>query len=153
VKGLTVSSRVNCIGLAWVFVVALVVSGCGGASDPYARVPISGIVKLDGEPLANGYFVFEPMSGQPTQSGGMIHNGVFEVAKQHGPVPGKYSVQIFSGADPLPSGPAPGTPEAEAAAKKSRGERVPSKYNIQTTLQREVTAVGENKFDFDLSTK
>ena len=136
----------------WILILALCVSGCGRGKDRYARVPISGTVKLDSQPLMKGYLIFEPKSGQPTQSGGMINNGSFNVPIQAGPVPGKYSVAIFSGADD-PMGSAAGTPEGEMAAKKARGERVPRKFNIDTTLVREVTADGDNIFDFDLSSK
>jgi len=139
--------------LARVLIACLVFAGCGGKSDPYARVPITGTVTLDGKPLPKGYFILEPIGGQPTQSGGMIQNGTFNVPEQHGPVPGKYSVAIFSGADETPTQLAPGTPEAEAAAKKSQSERVPKKYNIQTTLVLEVTADGDNEFPFDLYSK
>ena len=131
----------------------LMTVGCGGSNDPYARVPISGAVKLDGQPLMKGYLIFEPKNGQPTQSGGMIQNGAFDVPIEKGPVPGSYSVAIFSGADDPAGGAAPGTPEGERALKKVRGERVPRKFNIDTTLIREVTVDGENVFDFDLSTK
>jgi hypothetical protein len=128
--------------------------GCGGSNDPYSRVPISGTVKLDGQPLERGYFIFEPKNDEPTQSGGMISNGAFEVPREKGPVPGTYSVAIFSGADdPAAKAPA-ATAAGSAAAGSSRGgERVPRKFNIETTLVREVTADGENKFDFDLTSK
>jgi hypothetical protein len=138
---------------AWTSLVLLTSVGCGGSNDPYARVPISGTVKLDGEPLMRGYLVFEPKSGEPTQSGGMIQDGSFDVPIEKGPVPGTYSVAIFSGADdPATSGPG-GTPDGSVPAGKLRGERVPRKFNIESTLVREVTADGENKFDFDLSSK
>jgi hypothetical protein len=127
--------------------------GCSGSRDPYSRVPISGTVKLDGEPLMRGYLIFEPKGGQPTQSGGMISEGKFDVEESKGPVPGQYSVAIFSGADDPAGGVVAGTPEGETAAKKARGERVPRKFNIETTLIREVTADKPNHFDFDLSSK
>jgi hypothetical protein len=139
---------------AFAVVGLLLCLGCGGKKDPYARVPISGTVKLDGQMLDRGYLIFEPKSGQPTQSGGMISGGKFEVPREHGPVPGTYSVAIFSGADdPGVVGAGPENPAGAAAAKKLRGERVPRKFNIETTLQREVTADGKNEFDFDLMSK
>lgn len=138
------------VGLSATILVAV---GCGGAKDPYARVPISGTVKLDNEPLMRGYFIFEPKSGEPTQSGGMIADGKFEISEEKGPVPGTYSVAIFSGADDPAANPATVTPGGTAPPGKQRGERVPRKYNIETTLVREVTADGENVFDFDLFTK
>jgi hypothetical protein len=46
-------------------------------------------VTLDGVPLASGHIVFEPKSGQPTQSGGMIYEGKFEVPETKGAAPGQ----------------------------------------------------------------
>ena len=100
-----------------------------------------------------GYFILEPKDKQPTQSGGMIQDGKFEVPRKSGPVPGKYSVAIFSGIDDPAGGAQAGTPEGEAASKKVRGERVPKKFNINTTLICEVKSDGDNVFDFDLSSK
>ena len=101
----------------------LACAGCGKSGDQYPRVPISGAVKLDGQPLMKGYFTFEPMEKQPTQSGGMIRDGKFDVRRKAGPVPGKYSVAIFSGIDAPAEGVQPGTPEGDAASKKIRGEQ------------------------------
>jgi hypothetical protein len=131
----------------------LACAGCGKSGDKYPRVLISGTVKLDGQPLMKGYFIFEPKENQPTQSGGMIRDGKFDVPRESGPIPGKYSVAIFSGIDEPSGGAEPGTPEGDAATKKIRGERVPKKFNINTTLIREVVADGRNEFDFDLSSK
>ncbi len=145
--------------ISWQVLCALMVIGlatclgCGRSGDQYPRVPISGTVRLDGEPLLGGYLIFEPKDNQPTQSGGMIKDGKFNVPREAGPVPGLYSVAVFSGAEAAESNTGAGTPEGETAAKKFRGERVPRKYNIDTTLTKEVKADAENVFEFDLSTK
>jgi hypothetical protein len=141
--------RRSTIGLA----LLVLLCGCGGPRDNYDRLPISGTVKLDGQPLAEGYLIFEPKSGQPTQSGGMIYRGKFDVPAESGPVVGTYSVAIFSGAEASSVNVTPGTPEAELAAKKVPGERVPRKYNIDTTLTVDVKPGEKNTYDFDLSTK
>jgi len=125
--------------------------GCGGGSDQYSRVPISGTVTLDGQPLIGGYVIFEPKDGQPVQSGGMIEKGRFEVPRQSGAIPGRYSVAIFSGADLPPNEYDPGTPEFEAASMRTPGERVPRKFNIDTILEVEVKASEDNAFTFELS--
>ncbi len=129
--------------------------GCSGGGDKYDRLPFSGTVTLDGQPLASGYVIFVPKSGQPTQSTAMIKGGKFEVPKNAGTVAGKYTVAIFAGVG-APAGKAePGTPEAEAemAAQKNKGERVPRKYNVDSTLTVEIEPGKENVFPFDLTTK
>lgn len=110
---------------------------------------------LDGAPLQSGHIVFEPKSGQPTQSGGMIYDGKFDVPEAHGAAPGAYTVAIYAGETAPDLKGEPGTPEYEAAAMKvkSRGERVPRNYNIETELTAEVKADGENFFPFELVSK
>jgi len=130
----------------------LVVVGCGGSSNKLGRLPISGAITLDGAPLKRGHIVFEPTSGQPTQSGGMIHDGKFDVPEAKGAAPGTYLVAIFSGDEAPPSKFEAGTPEAEAEAMrtKTRGEQVPRRYNVDTELTAEVKRDAENVFNFDL---
>ena len=129
------------------------IAGCSGGGDKYDRLPFSGTVTLDGQPLASGYVIFVPKSGQPTQSTGIIDGGKFEIPKKAGTVAGKYSVAIFSGVESSIGSAAPATPEAEAAAKKGKGERVPRKYNIDTILTVDIEAGKDNVFPFDLTTK
>lgn len=136
------------------FVAALTVAvslGCGESANKHGRIPFSGTVTLDGEPLPKGYLIFEPKAGQPTQSGGMIENGTFNVPEKAGAAPGLYSVAIFSGSDPPPNNYSPGTPEYEAASMRAPGEQVPPKFNINTTLTAEVKSGEENVFKFDLT--
>ena len=141
------------IGSVVVALAVLACMGCGEPKNKHGRLPFSGTVTLDGQPLAGGYLIFEPKAGQPTQSGGMIHEGKFEVATDAGAAPGLYSVAIFSGADPPPNNHAPGTPEYESASMRTRGEQVPTKYNADTTLTAEVKSGEENVFTFDLLSK
>jgi hypothetical protein len=133
---------------------ALTALGCGGRSDDYPREPISGTVTLDGKPIERGYITFEPKSGQPTQSGGMIEQGKYEVPVQSGAVPGAYSVAVFAEAAKVAVNASPGTPEYEAAAKKvSSGNPVPAKYNFNSILKAEVKAGEPNVFNFELTSK
>ena len=136
-----------CLILVFVFATSV---GC--SERPLLRMPIHGTVTLDGKPLAAGDIVFEPKSGSPTRSGGLIQAGKFDVPVGDGPAPGIYAVAIFGG---------PVDPEAAAKFtgdavrvtdpiyQKIR-EVVPNKYNIQTTLEVEVLAQGDNEFHFDL---
>lgn len=132
------------------------VVGCGAKGDRLAREPLSGMVKVDGQPLASGYLTFEPQAGQPTQSGGMIVNGAYNVPPAHGALPGAYAVAIFAAGEAPATTAEPGTPEYEAAVAaqaKTTQLIIPKKYNLATELKAEVKAGTTNVFDFDLSTK
>ena len=132
--------------------VMLCAGGCGGSKNNLGRLPISGTVTLDGVPLKSGHIVFEPSAGQPTQSGGMIYDGKFDVPEAQGAAPGLYTVAVYAGEEATAIKFEPGTPEYEAAAMKAKssGERVPRNYNIDTELSAEVKVDGENFFPFEL---
>ncbi len=146
-------SKYRCLLLCSIALAAI--AGCSDGGDKYDRLPFSGTVTLDGQPLASGYVIFVPKSGQPTQSTAMISGGKFEVPKNAGTVAGKYTVAIFAGAGASTGSAEPGTPEAEAemAAQKNKGERVPRKYNIDSILTVEIEPGKDNVFPFDLTTK
>lgn len=127
------------------------IAGCGPRGAQRDALPISGMVTLDGQPLKSGYVVFEPKGGQPTQSGGMISDGVFNVPAQHGAAPGAYSVAIFAEGETAPIQATPGTPEYEAAAARKSTNKIPPRYNFNTQLTAEVTRDGENHFAFELT--
>ncbi|WP_220369799.1 hypothetical protein [Paludisphaera rhizosphaerae] len=134
---------------------ALVLAGCGAEAD-YPREPFSGTVTIDGKPLAKGHVVFEPKDqGVPTQSGGEVVDGKFDVPQEAGAMAGTYSVLVFADDAPLPVGVQPGTVEADAAIRKAAKTvvKVPRQFNINTTLSAEVKAGGPNAFSFDLTSK
>jgi hypothetical protein len=133
--------------------ICLLAPGCGEPGNKHGALPISGAVTVDGEPLKSGYLVFEPKSGQPTQSGGMIRDGKFDVPAKNGAAPGMYSVAIFAEGEAPATTAAPGTPEYEAATARARGNPIPSRYNFNSELTAEVTSSGENVFSFNLNTK
>jgi hypothetical protein len=109
------------------------------------RVPVEGVVTIDGKPMDKGSIQFIPMAGTngPT-SGGNIANGKFAIASVNGPFAGKFTVQINS---PGPTG----RKVVDLVTKQmidEYGERLPAKYNRESQLQVEVTAKGKNRFDF-----
>jgi hypothetical protein len=126
-------------------------AGCGGETDQLPREAISGSVTFDGQPLKNGYIQFLPdaASDDATFAGGPIREGKFDIPREQGPTPGRYSVTVISG-EAAPS-------EASAAelpgAGFSKKEKIPAKYNSRTTLTAEVKKGGPNQFEFPLKTK
>lgn len=127
------------------FVAPLMFSvGCGGsgASDQPDLGQVTGVVKMDGQPLANVTVSFNPAQGRPssakTDSAGNYELGYIGDVK--GAVIGTHTVSISTPQDaPTPPG-------------KTYKDPVPAKYNTKTTLKGEVKA-GDNTIDFDLESK
>ena len=72
----------------------------GGFLTGQPRVAVTGVVKLDGQPLPRGYVVFTPVdgSGAPPvtawiNNGGTVL-GQYRISAAQGPVPGKYRVEV-----------------------------------------------------------
>ena len=131
-------------GLSLLFVAA----GCGG-TNPLDRKALDGDVTLDGQPLARGSIEFVPTDGGPVSSGAVIRQGKFAIAEKQGLPPGAYQVRVYS---PTRSA-SPATPEEaiERGDSLEPGiERIPPRYNTATQLTAEVTASGENEFQFTL---
>lgn len=127
--------------------------GCG-ESDGLPRKAVSGAVKLDGQPLANGNIQFLPnaadATGMAITASGMIANGSYAIPQEQGPIPGTYKVFITADSGQLADDSADpgGIPKAQV-----NKDLVPPKYNANTELEITVTADGSTTFDFDLSSK
>jgi hypothetical protein len=125
--------------------------GCGDSGDTLAREGVSGTVSLDGTPLKEGSIQFLPASAQAsdaTMAGGAVREGKYEIPKNQGPTPGKYSVVIISGGGD--SGAA--LPEMPGVLPKPTKEKIPAKYNLKTTLTAEVKSGQSSPIDFALTT-
>ena len=73
----------------------VIVAGCGDGRPK--RVPVSGKVLIDGEPLKFGAVMFVPESGRPS-SGTLDANGQFALtcySNNDGALIGKHKVQVF----------------------------------------------------------
>lgn len=111
--------------------------GCGKAND--GTVAASGTVTFEGQQVAAGMIVFVPVGDQKiTGDSGKITNGKFDF----GVKPGKKRIEIHATKagkfDPVMN-------EAEQI------EYIPEKYNLKSTLEKEVTATGKNEFEFHLT--
>lgn len=118
--------------------------GCGGENFQ----PITGSVSFEGKPLAKGVITLYP-KGEGTTVGGEIVDGSFALARENGPTPGKYRVEIIAF---RPTGKS----EFDIDEQKQvdiEEQFLPPRYNRNSTLELEVTSVGENKFEFDLEPK
>ena len=131
--------------------VLLATAGCGGGSGP---VPVRGVVKLDGKPVANAAVTFVAQDpGGRDAHGSTDANGAFELSTHKpndGALPGKYKVVITppgeeGGSTPFDD---PGKPAA-AAKPKPAGPRIPQKYTLagQTPLTQDVPPTGDVVID------
>jgi hypothetical protein len=146
-------------------VAAVAMAGCG-ASDDLPRLPISGRVTYDGEPLTKAWIQFRPEgNGGVTASGAMIEDGAYSIPRGDGLIPGNYRVAITKAEEP--EGDA-NKPEVASAPKEStktlklkKGmspfgfakQLIPDKYNTKTRLTANVLADGPTAFDFTLNSK
>jgi hypothetical protein len=122
------------------------VSGCGNRGP--VRHEITGTVTYKGEPVEEGVIDFEPQDGQASKDGASIIKGEYRIPKDKGLLPGKYKVSIVIGDGTVGTGDAsPDAPPRPRGATPGK-ERAPPEFNVKSTLIREVTADGPNKFDF-----
>jgi hypothetical protein len=70
------------------------------------------------------------------------------IPRAKGLTPGKYKVSIYAGDGRSGAGDA--SPDSPHAGRRPGKERVPPEYNEKSTLVKEVTRRGPNKFDFDI---
>jgi hypothetical protein len=135
----------------FVFLTAFVGLGCGGP-----RVaPVSGVVTLDGKPLAHASVSFQPISpakgvnpGAGSQ-GETDDNGAFTLRVvgegRDGAYVGRHRVEISKYT----------RDKADPESDRGRAPRdlVPPKYNLQTTLTCDVPRGGNKQADFNLTTR
>jgi hypothetical protein len=127
----------------------VLVVGCGGKSGP---VPVRGVLKVEGKPVAGAVVTFHPEAPDGKVASGTVDaDGTFRLSTDtagDGALPGKYKVVIQppteSAATPFddPSKPA-------AKTKSAGGPKVPEKYTRldQTPLAQEIPASGSVVFD------
>jgi len=136
------------------FVTLSLVLGCGGGPSKLASV--SGKVTLDSQPLADALVVFQPESAGPDGSAGSQGktnaNGEFTLRQvssdRSGALVGKHRVMISAQQTRAGGGDKPRSEEQEKSV-----DRVPAKYNANTTLTFDVPAGGSNAANFDLKSK
>lgn len=126
------------IGYRWLAfgLMGLFLCGCGGVARDVPKLgQVTGVVKLDGQPLANAMVQFVPehsrMSGGKTDDQGKYELNFNERLK--GAAIGKHKVRITVGTPMEP-------------------QKIPPKYNVQTELTAEVKE-GNNEINFDLKSK
>jgi hypothetical protein len=134
-------------------VLGVMLASALGCSEAPKLVPVTGVVKLNGKPLAGATVAFSPVAkaGEINAGDGSAgktnDSGEFNLSTSHGvpgAIVGKHKVRIFALSPQVGSGEPPrsGWPLVN---------KVPARYNEESTLTFEVTAPGPNKADFDLT--
>ena len=120
----------------------LCTSGCN--SGP-AMGQVGGKVTLDGEPLANAFVEFRPREGRP--SGATTDaSGDYTLqftAHETGALLGEHTVKITTEGE---------IEDPETGETTEVPERVPAKYNTETTLTATVSG-GKNTINFELTSE
>jgi hypothetical protein len=128
-------------------IVLMTVLGC--SREP--RTSISGNVTFDGQPLAVGQIVFEPMSAGRLGIA-QISNGAYNMPAAQGPTAGKYVVRIT--ANRPTGGKVKAGRGSDSATMVDQYEQfIPAKFNDQSQLITEVAGEGTIVRDFTLSAK
>lgn len=122
------------------------VLGCGG--DKIATVPVSGVITLDGQPLAEASVTFQPLSGDaaaPGSHGNTDAQGRFTlrvtVTNQPGAVVGKHQVRISAA-------PRTGGDDSQLVA----ADPVPPRYRDGSETC-DVPPKGTDQANFDMKSK
>jgi hypothetical protein len=123
--------------------------------DPKALVPVSGVVTLNGEPLANAVVTFLPKTGIPgvaeTDEAGRYE---LRTVRSRGVAPGEYKVAISYVVSPdgEPQGLAARNATYPSKAMLSAKEQLPVEYSdlFRTKQGATVTPRGGVAFNFDV---
>lgn len=116
--------------------------GCGSSGNQ----PTTGTVTLDGEPLVSAEIIFTPEDGGRPAVAETDSSGNFELIYKVGEMgapPGKYVVRIQTST----------TTYDEDGEETMIEEKLPAKYNRQSTLTCEVKAGEVNHFDLALDSQ
>jgi hypothetical protein len=138
------------------FVAGLVATGaaCAGCNRS-ARLPVSGTVAVDGQPLASGEIAFAPASpGQGNSAGAAIERGKYSISAEQGLLPGDYKVSIHAfrgtGRKTWDGMGEPTAPESQKKYVEQLEQYIPSRYNEATELTASVRSGKSKDLNFDL---
>jgi hypothetical protein len=149
----------------WLWIVAACSFFAGCYEDRgYQLAAVSGVVTLDGKPLANARVTFHPIrkSADTSGVGGTDSYGITDSSgrfslravldDREGATVGENSVSISTLKVEEGTGDDAGSqPVGERTSKIVQEEQVPEKYNLSTTLRFTVPSEGSDSANFDLT--
>jgi len=115
-----------------------------GCAEPTTGL-VTGTVTVDGAPAKSGSIAFFPVDGKSSTTGGEIVDGKYAVQVPFGASKVEIRVSKVVGEKKLYDTP-------DSPMKPLLAEALPARYNDATELTLDVQP-GENRKDFDLSTK
>jgi hypothetical protein len=115
-------------------------TGCSSGSGKY---DVSGNVTFNGQPIPKGHIVFQPADNSSAPVGAPIQDGAYRLKAPAG----KMRVEVHADREKV------GAKVNSAMGAVDREDYIPPRYNAQTVLSAEVTAGGENQFNFPLTVK
>ena len=135
--------------------------GCGDGNDP--RMPVSGIVTLDGQPLADAKVTLMPKDNRRVANAMTDESGRFESATTFTPGDGALIGEHYVAITPKVPPPMPGeevfSPGSPAPGPGAKPEEyiapIPAKYGKpkKSGLDVEVARGSDNDFTFELQSK
>ncbi len=126
-------------GVCWALLSCGALLGCGEAPLPLCTV--EGVVRLDGEPVPEGYLIFYPLDDGLDAEATAFQNGSFSLEVH----PGKKRVEITA-QRPIPGSKGMyGEPEVE--------QYIPVRYNRDSELTIEVKPEQANQFSFRMDSE
>jgi hypothetical protein len=127
--------------LSLILVIVTGTLGCGGSKDDPKLGQVSGVVTLDGAPVANAAILFQPPQGRPS-TGKTDANGRYELTysiHSKGALLGHHTVTITDSDD-----------DDDSSGARSK-TKIPSIYSSKSSpLSAEINP-GENEVNFTLS--
>jgi hypothetical protein len=136
--------------------VLVALTGCGSSEPVWPRGAVKGTVVVDGKPLPKGEVRFVPLGETPGPKTSVpVVDGKFEMDKVNGPVVGHHRIEIESTDDGGVAW------DDEEAMRKLAAERklpavfrLPPRYNVNSTIEKDISAEGPNEFNFtDLTSR
>jgi len=121
-------------------------NGCGRTVD--GRVPLSGEVRLVGQPLDRGSIEFHPL-GEGVMSGGTVTDGKFEISAEQGVKPGTYQVRVFAAGATTEID--PNEPPGAVDIVPLATERIAPRFNIESQMTVEIGANGNEGLVFEVA--
>jgi hypothetical protein len=122
----------------------LLLCGCGGGDGRPKLATVHGKVTLKGKPVPLAKVTFIPVGGGQSSEGETSPSGDYELFfryEEPGAQIGKHKVTISTFI--------PKSVDDQGKPEGGRAEIVPTQYNTNTTLEKEVAA-GENEINFEL---
>jgi hypothetical protein len=120
--------------------VALLILGAAGCGSGERLASVSGSVTFEGQPIQNGYIVFEPTGGTGRPAGIAIVGGRYSL----GVAPGAHRVLITAF---RPGG------EVNYLGGPTQKQFLPEQYNAKSKLTAQVAEGKSGQFDFALTSR